>query len=78
MKLPYTKVKFLPKVKSQTGLTSPRVSCKRALTHVYQKLQSYDVWFLKYEVRQTEVFVILGHFLPFTLLSTWKIKVLKK
>ena len=31
MKLPYTKVKFYPKVKSQTGLSSFRVSCKRAL-----------------------------------------------
>ena len=29
MKLPYIKVKFYPKVKSQTGLSSLRVSCKR-------------------------------------------------
>ena len=34
-------------------------------TNVYQKSQSYDVWFLRYGVRQTEFFVILGHFLPF-------------
>ena len=34
-------------------------------THVYQKSQSYDVWFLRYRVRQAEFFVILGHFLPF-------------
>ena len=27
----HTEVKFYPKVKSQTGLTSLRVSCKRAL-----------------------------------------------
>ena len=32
MKLPHTKVKFYPKVKSQTGLSSLRVSCKRALS----------------------------------------------
>ena len=32
MKLPYTKVKFHPEVKSQTGLGSLRVSCKHALT----------------------------------------------
>ena len=32
-------------------------------THVHQKSQSHDVWFL----RQTEFFVILGHFLPFYL-----------
>ena len=33
--------------------------------HVYQKPQSYEVWLLRYGVRQTEFFVILGHFLPF-------------
>ena len=31
MKLPYTEVKFHPEVKSQTDLSSLRVSCKRAL-----------------------------------------------
>ena len=33
-------------------------------THMYQKSQSYDVRFLKYGVKQTELYVILGHFLP--------------
>ena len=32
MKLPYTKGKFYPQAKSQTGLNSLRVSCKRAVT----------------------------------------------
>ena len=32
MKLPYTEVKFHPEVKSQTGLSSLWVSCKRALS----------------------------------------------
>ena len=32
MKLPYTKVKFYPEVKSQTGLSLLRVSCKRDRT----------------------------------------------
>ena len=32
-------------------------------THVHQKSQSHDVWFL----RQTKFFVILDHFLPFYL-----------
>ena len=32
---------------------------------VYHKWQSYDVWFLRYEARRTECFVILDHFLPF-------------
>ena len=31
---------------------------------MYQKSQSYDVWFLRYGLQQTG-FVILGHFLPF-------------
>ena len=34
-------------------------------THVYQKSQSYDVQFPRFGVRQTEFFVILGHFLLF-------------
>ena len=33
--------------------------------HVYHKWRSYDIWFLKYKVQQTEIFDILGHFLPF-------------
>ena len=32
--------------------------------HVYHKSRSYDVWFLRYEVQQTEFFVILDRFLP--------------
>ena len=35
------------------------------ITLVHHKLQSYDVWFLRYEVQQTEFCVILGHFLSF-------------
>ena len=34
-------------------------------THLYEKSQSYNVWFLRYEVRQAEFFVILGYFLSF-------------
>ena len=34
---------------------------------MYQKLQSYDVWFLRYEAWRTEFFVILHCFLPFYL-----------
>ena len=34
-------------------------------THVYCKWQSYDVWFLRYGVLQTESFVISNHFLHF-------------
>ena len=32
--------------------------------HVYHKWRSYDIWFLKYKMPQTEIFVIFGHFLP--------------
>ena len=32
--------------------------------HAYHKWRSYDIWFLKYKVWQTEMFDILGHFLP--------------
>ena len=34
-------------------------------TNVYQKWQSHDVWFLRYEMQQTEFLVILEYFLPF-------------
>ena len=34
-------------------------------TDVYHKWQSYNVWFLRYQVWQTKVFVILEHILPF-------------
>ena len=34
-------------------------------TFVYHKWQLYDIWFLRYGVRPTQFFVILGYFLPF-------------
>ena len=34
-------------------------------TYLYHKWRSYDEWFLRYKVRQTEFFVILSDFLPF-------------
>ena len=34
-------------------------------THVYHKSKSHHVCFLRYKVQRTELFVILGHFLPF-------------
>ena len=34
-------------------------------THAYHKWKSYDVWFLRYGVWQTEFFLILEHFLHF-------------
>ena len=34
-------------------------------TNVYHKWQSHDVWFLRYGVNQTWIFLILNHFLPF-------------
>ena len=32
---------------------------------MHHKWRSYDMWFPKCKVRQTEIFVILGNFLPF-------------
>ena len=43
---------------------------------MYHKWRSYDVWFLRYKVWQTEFFVIWVIFCP--LLTTRKIKILKK
>ena len=37
----------------------------KILSFYKHKWQSYDVWFLRYGVQQTEFFVILDHFLPF-------------
>ena len=34
-------------------------------TFAYHELQSYDVWFLRYGMWQTEFFLTLDHFLPF-------------
>ena len=34
-------------------------------TLAYHKWQSFDVWFLRYGARQTELFLILDNFLPF-------------
>ena len=46
---------------------------------MYQKSQSYDVWFLRYGVRKTGFFVILGNFMPFYLpITIQKIKTIKK
>ena len=44
--------------------------------YVYYKWRLYDIWFLKYKMRQTKIFVILGYFCHFSSLSTWKIKIL--
>ena len=41
-------------------------------TQVYHKWQSYDVWFLRCAVQQTEFFVILDYFLPFYLPNSLK------
>ena len=43
-------------------------------TYVYHKWLSYDVWFLRYWLWQTELFVILDHLGPLTI---QKIKILK-
>ena len=52
------KIKILKKWKKNTGRYYH-------FPYVYQKWQSYDVWFLRYRAQQTKSFVILDHFLPF-------------
>ena len=58
---------FIPLKTSKIKILKNENICWRYhhFTHVHQKSQPYDVWFLRYRVRQTEFFVILGHFLPF-------------
>ena len=67
------KSKFWKKIKKIPG----DITLILSYIHVYHKWKSYDTWFLKYKVPQTEIFIILGHFFfPFSPLTTWKIKIL--
>ena len=73
---------FVPLKSQKIKLLKNGKICRKYhhFTHVHQKLQSYDVRFLRYGVRQTKKIVILCHFLPFYhhhLLIT-NIKILKK
>ena len=51
MKLPHTEVKFYPELKSQTSLSSLRVSCKRAMSttrvssQIFSELLSVETFF---------------------------------
>ena len=47
-------------------------------TQVYHEWQSYDIWFLRYEVQQTECFVNLGRFLPIFPIKSLKNENIKK
>ena len=46
-------------------LKNEKKSHRYSLMHVYHKLKSHDVWFLKYGAEQTQFFLILDHFLAF-------------
>ena len=49
-------------------------------TNVYHKWQSYDLWFFRHGVQQTKFFCQFGLFFALlspTLLTNWKIKILK-
>ena len=56
------KIKILKKRKKN--------ACRYHFTQVYQKWQSYDVWFLTYEVWLTKFFVTLDQFFPFPPITT--------
>ena len=47
-------------------------------THVHHKWQSYDLWFLRYQLWQTEFLVILDRLLCFYPLTARKMKISKK
>ena len=47
------------------------------ITHVYHKWRSHDLCFLRYKAQQSFL-SFWGNFCPLTLLTTWKIKILKK
>ena len=53
------------KKKSESWKNEKNCSRYHHFSKVYQKPKSYEVQFLRYAVRQTGFFVILGHFLPF-------------
>ena len=57
MKLPHTEVKFYPEVKSQTGLSSLRVACKRALSFYRVFCYTLEIFykFIKFLVFSFEV-----------------------
>ena len=48
-----------------TLLTTQKIKILKKWKKGLHISRSYDVWFLKYEVRRTEFFVILDHFLSF-------------
>ena len=58
---------YLPKNQTNQNFEEILKTCwiYHHFTQVYQKPQSYHKWFRRNGVRQTEFFVILGHFLPF-------------
>ena len=62
---------------NQNFLKNENSSWRYYFTHVYYKWKSYDVWFLRNVVQQTEFFLILDHFCPFTPLATQATKILK-
>ena len=56
MKLPHTEVKFYPEAKSQTGLSSLRVSCKRALNVIRNVLVYRGVYAKSFQYRKSVLF----------------------
>ena len=75
--LPFTPSHPIPPKNKKSEFWKNKKNCWRYhhFTHVYQKLQSYEVWFLSYRVRLTETFWAI--FCPFTPLLTLKQKIRK-
>ena len=54
-----------PKIRIRKIRKNEQNCWRYRFTHVHQKPQSHEVRFLRYGMRQTEIFVIFGYFLPF-------------
>ena len=66
----------LLKTKKKKKIEKMKKNCRRYhhFGHVYQKSQSYDVWLLRYRVRQTDFFCYFGPIFVFHPLLILKIK----
>ena len=53
---------MIPKIKILKNMKKTPGDIILLYIHVSHKWRSYDKWFMKYKVRKTENFIILGHF----------------
>ena len=63
---------MIPKIKILKKMNKMPADIILLYIHVYHKWRSCDIWFLKYKVQQTQIFIFLGHF--FALSALWKLE----